>query len=468
MAIILIISSFSTAVYGQKDDGIDLRETSTYLTVINVLTPKPGEQDKIVKLLTMGMQKSMQSVPGFISATVHKSLDNELVVVYAQWKDSESLNGAAKLIQEGKAPEMAEVFTNATPNYHPYTVFSCVSTDGGNAKAYIKENPDYLTVINVITPKKGEQDSVVELLKTGMLESMRHRDGFISAVIHKSLDNDLITVYAQWDSADALGKAAQYIQDGNAPEMVKAFTKATPDYHPYEVVSSTHMMGKENPVTLKENEDSYTVINVVTPKKGEQQKVVGLLNKGITESMQYVDGFKNATIHQSLDSDLVTVYAQWTSKEALSRAYEYVKAGKAPAMLKVFSNASTNDHPYEIVANISGKANKKSRIVQDDNHITMINVITPKKGKQEELIALLKEGLSESMSKVDGFLNATIHKSLDNENVIVYAQWESLELQQKSSEIRASGKAPSMAKVFDTSRPDSHSYKVVSLIKAKR
>ena len=53
-------------------------------------------------------------------------MDNDLVVVYAQWQDRASLEKAVEKIESGDAPEMMEVFTNATPDYHPYSVFAII------------------------------------------------------------------------------------------------------------------------------------------------------------------------------------------------------------------------------------------------------------------------------------------------------------------------------------------------------
>ncbi|MDJ0567428.1 MAG: antibiotic biosynthesis monooxygenase family protein [Pleurocapsa sp. MO_192.B19] len=94
------------------------------LTVINVLIPKPEEQEKIISLLQKGMTDTMQHQPGFISANIHKSLDSSHVLVYAQWKDSASLQDAVKLIESGKALSMMEVFSIGNPEYHPYEVVS--------------------------------------------------------------------------------------------------------------------------------------------------------------------------------------------------------------------------------------------------------------------------------------------------------------------------------------------------------
>ena len=94
------------------------------LTVVNVLIPKLEEQEKVIALLQKGIRDTMQHQPGFISANIHQSKDSSHVLVYAQWKNSESLEDAVKLIEAGKAPNMMEVFSIGNPEYHPYEVVS--------------------------------------------------------------------------------------------------------------------------------------------------------------------------------------------------------------------------------------------------------------------------------------------------------------------------------------------------------
>lgn len=98
------------------------------LTVVNLLTPTAGQQNAVVKSLQDGLTNSMRHQEGFISATIHRSLDSEHVLVYAQWKSAEHLGNAVKLIEAGKAPNMAHVFAIAQPDYHPYEVISVHTT----------------------------------------------------------------------------------------------------------------------------------------------------------------------------------------------------------------------------------------------------------------------------------------------------------------------------------------------------
>ena len=93
------------------------------------------------------------------------------------------------------------------------------------------------TVINILLPKAEDRDRVVKLLQKGMKETIEHQAGFISAIIHQSLDSSHVLVYAQWDSAESLQQAAKLIEEGKAPAMMEVFTLGNSDYHPYEIVS---------------------------------------------------------------------------------------------------------------------------------------------------------------------------------------------------------------------------------------
>lgn len=94
------------------------------LTMVNVLTPKDGNQQALIAQLQKALDTTLVHQPGFISGNVHKSLNSPHVVNYAQWADQASLEAFVAKLNAGEAPEMAKVFTMATPDYHPYTVVS--------------------------------------------------------------------------------------------------------------------------------------------------------------------------------------------------------------------------------------------------------------------------------------------------------------------------------------------------------
>ncbi len=56
------------------------------LTLINVFTAAPQNQQALVTLLIDATQHTMKHLPGFVSANIHRSLDGRKFVNYAQWE----------------------------------------------------------------------------------------------------------------------------------------------------------------------------------------------------------------------------------------------------------------------------------------------------------------------------------------------------------------------------------------------
>jgi quinol monooxygenase YgiN len=62
---------------------------NNYLTLINVFMVDPANQQKLVELLTLATEGNVNKVKGFISASLHRSLDGTKVTMYAQWQSLE-------------------------------------------------------------------------------------------------------------------------------------------------------------------------------------------------------------------------------------------------------------------------------------------------------------------------------------------------------------------------------------------
>jgi quinol monooxygenase YgiN len=57
-----------------------------FLTLINVFTVEPADQGQLLELLALATETSVRHAPGFISASLHRSLDGTKVTMYAQWR----------------------------------------------------------------------------------------------------------------------------------------------------------------------------------------------------------------------------------------------------------------------------------------------------------------------------------------------------------------------------------------------
>lgn len=71
------------------------------MTLINVFTVSPENQQRLVDLLVEATQHTMRKQPGYLSAAIHKSVDGTRVTNYAQWRSREDFEAI------GKNPEAA-------------------------------------------------------------------------------------------------------------------------------------------------------------------------------------------------------------------------------------------------------------------------------------------------------------------------------------------------------------------------
>jgi hypothetical protein len=56
------------------------------VTLINVFTVHPANQQKLVDLLVEATRTTIRLMPGFVSSSIHKSADGTRVANYAQWR----------------------------------------------------------------------------------------------------------------------------------------------------------------------------------------------------------------------------------------------------------------------------------------------------------------------------------------------------------------------------------------------
>jgi quinol monooxygenase YgiN len=66
------------------------------VTLINVFTGAPENQQELLDLLGRATETSVRHQAGFISASLHRSLDGGKVVMYAQWRSVEDYEAMRK------------------------------------------------------------------------------------------------------------------------------------------------------------------------------------------------------------------------------------------------------------------------------------------------------------------------------------------------------------------------------------
>jgi quinol monooxygenase YgiN len=64
---------------------------SDYATFINTFRCEPSNQDEVVRINVEIVEKVAKRVPGFISASIHRSTDGTGVFNYLRWESAEHL-----------------------------------------------------------------------------------------------------------------------------------------------------------------------------------------------------------------------------------------------------------------------------------------------------------------------------------------------------------------------------------------
>jgi heme-degrading monooxygenase HmoA len=100
-------------------------------TLINVFTVEPGNQQKVVDMLMETTEKAMKHIPGFVSASIHKSLDGVRVVNYAQWRTKEDWEAMRNSPEAQK--HMKPFFEIAKVDFHLYEVPDAIEVRGASA-----------------------------------------------------------------------------------------------------------------------------------------------------------------------------------------------------------------------------------------------------------------------------------------------------------------------------------------------
>ena len=87
-------------------------ENDSTVTFINVFTVTQANQQRLIDLLTRATDGFVTRAPGFISATLHRSIDGTKVTMYARWRSMEDYQSMRQ--DPGPLPFLQEALTFAT------------------------------------------------------------------------------------------------------------------------------------------------------------------------------------------------------------------------------------------------------------------------------------------------------------------------------------------------------------------
>lgn len=87
------------------------------VTLINVFTVQPENQQRLVDLLTEATKLAMKKQPGYISANIHKSLDGTRVTNYAQWRSKDDFEA---MLQNPEAAKHMKEASQLAIKFEPH------------------------------------------------------------------------------------------------------------------------------------------------------------------------------------------------------------------------------------------------------------------------------------------------------------------------------------------------------------
>ena len=87
-------------------------EKDSTVTLINVFTVTQANQQRLIDLLIRATDGFVNRAPGFISATLHRSIDGTKVTMYARWRSMEDYQSMRQDL--GPLPFLQEALTFAT------------------------------------------------------------------------------------------------------------------------------------------------------------------------------------------------------------------------------------------------------------------------------------------------------------------------------------------------------------------
>lgn len=106
----------------------------------------------------------------------------------------------------------------------------------------ISKDAKLVTFINVFTVEPANQHRLIELLTRVTDTSVRHAPGFVSSVLHRSLDGTRVAMYAQWRTIEDY--EAMRKDPAPLPYLQEALTMAKFEPGMYDVVETFAPPGK--------------------------------------------------------------------------------------------------------------------------------------------------------------------------------------------------------------------------------
>jgi quinol monooxygenase YgiN len=169
-----------------------ISQNNDLVTVIVIFSVESQQQQKLVDNLVEFVEKTVKYQPGFVSASIHTSLDGTRVMNYAQWKsqqDYEAFINNTEVQSQGR--NLAQF---PKPDIHIYEV--AVSFPEDSTLIIANGTLIHLAEFRI---KPENQQRLVDLERENGAIALEN-PGLISFHFHRSTDGIRTINYGQWRS----------------------------------------------------------------------------------------------------------------------------------------------------------------------------------------------------------------------------------------------------------------------------
>lgn len=168
-----------------------IAKNNDVITVIIIFAVEPERQQELIDTI-LEFLEVVKHQPGFVSSSIHRSIDGVRVMNYAQWKnqsDYQAFINNSEMRQQGVKLSQFQIHEG-----HVYEVVVSKPDD-----ATLKITKGGLIHLAEFRVKPENQQRLVELEKE-YVELALQNPGLMSANFHRSLDGVHTVNYGQWRS----------------------------------------------------------------------------------------------------------------------------------------------------------------------------------------------------------------------------------------------------------------------------
>lgn len=203
-----------------------ISKNNDIITVIVIFAVEPERQQELIDAIAQFVETAVKHQPGFVSSSIHKSIDGVRVMNYAQWRSQEDF---AAFVNNSEMRRLGAKL--AEFRVHESHIYEVVVSQPEEAELKIAKGG--LIHLAEFRVKPENQQRLVELEREYVGVGFQN-PGLISANFHRSLDGVHNVNYGQWRSFadfELLLKEPKY-----APLSQYWQGLAENEFHLYEVV----------------------------------------------------------------------------------------------------------------------------------------------------------------------------------------------------------------------------------------